>query len=189
MTQAAALRQTQQESLSRLNRVVVYMVIYPLVYLVLSLPLAAGRMSTARHAVASKAYFAVAGSLMALSGLVDVAVYTLTRRHLLLDTEVSTSDRYYLHTGSNLYNTHVSTTVAGPDSNKSRVKSRFRRGLQSINDTVLDDRGDSTEDIVRKGDMELGNMAHGVYQETTIEITHEAAEPEEALRRPNRFSR
>ncbi|RLL92975.1 hypothetical protein CFD26_101020 [Aspergillus turcosus] len=189
MTQAAALRQNQQESLSRLNRVVVYMVIYPLVYLVLSLPLAAGRMSTARHAVASKAYFAVAGSLMALSGLVDVAVYTLTRRHLLLDTEVSTSDRYYLHTGSNLYNTHVSTTVVGPDSKKSRVKSRFRRGLQSINDTVLDDRGDSTEDIVPKGDMELGNMAHKVYQETTIEITHEAAEPEEALRRPNRFSR
>ncbi|KAF7169011.1 hypothetical protein CNMCM5623_001864 [Aspergillus felis] len=60
-------------------------------------------------------------------------------------------------------------------SKKSRVKSRLRRDLQSINDTVLDDRGDSTEDIVSKGDMELGNMAHGVYQETTIEITHEAA--------------
>jgi hypothetical protein len=166
------------------------MVIYPLVYLLLSLPLAAGRMSTARHAVASKAYFAVAGSLMALSGLVDVAVYTLTRRHLLLDTEVSTSDRYYAHTGSNLYNsTHVSTTIAGPESKRSRVKSRFRHGLQSINETVLDDRDDSTEDIVPKNDMELGNMAHGVYQETTIEITHEAAEPQDALGKQNRFSR
>ncbi|PKX99061.1 protein gprD [Aspergillus novofumigatus IBT 16806] len=192
MKQAAALRQNHQESLNRLNRVVVYMVIYPLVYVLLSLPLAAGRMSTARHVVPSKEYFAAAGALMALSGLVDVIVYTLTRRHLLLDTEVSTSDRYYAHTGSNLYNTHVSTTVAGPESKKSRVKSRLRRGLQSINDTVLDDRGDSTEDIVpkgQKGDMELGNLAHGVYQETTIEITHEAAEPEEPLRKPNRFSR
>ncbi|GFF36288.1 hypothetical protein IFM51744_03076 [Aspergillus udagawae] len=190
MKQAAALRQNHKESLNRLNRVVVYMVIYPLVYVLLSLPLAAGRMSSARHVVPSKAYFAVAGALMALSGLVDVIVYTVTRRHLLMDTEVSTSDRYYAqHTGSNLYNTHVSTTVVGPDSKKSRVKSRLRRGLQGINDTVLDDRGDSTEDIVPKGDMELGNMAHGVYQETTIEITHEAAEPEQALRKPNRFSR
>ncbi|KAH1498862.1 hypothetical protein LV164_005099 [Aspergillus fumigatus] len=130
---------------------------------------------------------------MVLSGLVDVVVYTLTRRHLLLDTEVSTSDRYYAHTGSNLYNTHVSTTVAGPKSKKSRVKSRLRCGMQSINDTVLDDRGDSTEDIVPKGPkgdaMELGHMAHSVYQETTIEITHEAAEPEQALRKPNRLSR
>ncbi|KAF4258383.1 hypothetical protein CNMCM8812_006387 [Aspergillus fumigatus] len=193
MKQAAALRQNHQESLNRLNRVVVYMVIYPLVYVLLSLPLAEGRMSTARHVVPSKEYFAAAGALMALSGLVDVVVYTLTRRHLLLDTEVSTSDRYYAHTGSNLYNTHVSTTVAGPESKKSRVKSRLRRGMQSINDTVLDDRGDSTEDIVPKGPkgaaMELGHMAHGVYQETTIEITHEAAEPEQALRKPNRLSR
>ncbi|GIJ83305.1 hypothetical protein Asppvi_002124 [Aspergillus pseudoviridinutans] len=79
---------------------------------------------------------------------------------IILDTEVSTSDRDYAYTGSTLYNTHVSTTVAGPDSEKSRVKSRVRRDLQRINDRVLDDRGDSTEDIVPKGDVKLGNMAH-----------------------------
>ncbi|GIJ98466.1 hypothetical protein Aspvir_000583 [Aspergillus viridinutans] len=166
-----------------------YMVIYPLVYVLLSLPLAAGRMSSARGVVPSKAYFTTTSALMALSGLMDVVMYIVTRRHLLMDTDVSTSDRYYTYTSLNLYNTHVSTTVVGPENKKSRVKSRLRRGLQSINDTVLDDRGDSTDDIVPKGDMELGNMAHGVYQETTIEITHEAAEPEEALRKPNRFSR
>lgn len=54
MKQAAAFRQNHQESLNRLNRVVVYMVIYPLVYVLLSLPLAEGRMSTARHVVPSK---------------------------------------------------------------------------------------------------------------------------------------
>ena len=47
MAQAKMLRRGQQESLNRLNRVVVYMVIYPFVYLILSLPLAAGRMATA----------------------------------------------------------------------------------------------------------------------------------------------
>ncbi|GIK05009.1 hypothetical protein Aspvir_009108 [Aspergillus viridinutans] len=100
----------------------------------------------------------------------------------ILDTEVSTSGRYHARLDSVQH-------ARQHHSKKSRVKSRLRRDLQSINDTVLDDRGDSTEDIVSKGEMELGNMAHGVYQETTIEITHEAAEPEEALRKPNRFSR
>ncbi|KAB8235470.1 protein gprD [Aspergillus alliaceus] len=171
MNQAAMLRQGHQESLKRLNRVVIYMVIYPLVYLVLSLPLAAGRMSTARHIVPSREYFAVAGSLMALSGLVDVTVYTLTRRHLLLDTEVSTSDKMYAYSNSNAYQTHI--TTATRETKKMRVGSRLRRGLH---DTLND--GDSTEDL-RKGDMEMADLGHGVYQETTIEISHEPADPNE----------
>ncbi|KAL4893139.1 G protein-coupled glucose receptor regulating Gpa2-domain-containing protein [Aspergillus ambiguus] len=175
MKEASMLRHGPQENLKRLNRVVIYMVIYPLVYLVLSLPLAAGRMSTARHVIPSRTYFAVAGCLMALSGMVDVIVYTLTRRHLLLDTEISTSDKMYNISGSQAYQTHISTT--GRDRKKSR--GRFRRGLQSINETVDDDRGDSTEDIVRKGDWEMNDMRNAVYQETTIEISHEPADPDE----------
>jgi hypothetical protein len=49
----------------------------------------------------------------------------------------------------------------------------FRRGLQTLNDTVTDGRDDSTEEIVRKDDLEMKNIGRGVYQETTIEITHE----------------
>ncbi|KAE8362002.1 G protein-coupled glucose receptor regulating Gpa2-domain-containing protein [Aspergillus caelatus] len=175
MNQAAMLRQGHQESLKRLNRVVIYMVIYPIVYLVLSLPLAAGRMSTARHIVQSRGYFAVAGSLMALSGLVDVVVYTLTRRHLLLDTEISTSDKMYAYYNSNAYQTHITTTTR--ENKKTRVGSRLRRGLQTINDTIND--GDSTEDLRKDGDMEMADLGHGVYQETTIEISHEPADPDE----------
>ncbi|RAH40214.1 protein gprD [Aspergillus brunneoviolaceus CBS 621.78] len=188
MQEAASLRQNHQENLKRLNRVVVYMVIYPLVYLVLSLPLAAGRMSTARHIIPSRAYFAVAGTLMALSGLVDVAVYTLTRRHLLLETELSASDRMYAYTESAAYQTHITTGHGHSETKKPRMKTRFRRGgLQSINDTVDDNRDSSTEDIVRKTDMELADLGHGVYQETTIEISHEPAEPED-FQKMNRHS-
>ncbi|GKZ17671.1 hypothetical protein AbraIFM66951_009653 [Aspergillus brasiliensis] len=178
MKQSATLRQNHQENLKRLNRVVIYMVIYPLVYLLLSLPLAAGRMSTARKVIPSRQYFAVAGSLMALSGFVDVLVYTLTRRHLLLETELSTTDRMYNYTESNAYQTHITTNR---DGKKPRMGSRFRRGMgmQSINDTVNDNRDSSTEDIVRKTDMELAELGHGVYQETTIEISHEPADPED----------
>ncbi|THC92906.1 hypothetical protein EYZ11_007630 [Aspergillus tanneri] len=179
MSQAAMLRQKNKENLKRLNRVVIYMVIYPLVYLILSLPLAAGRMSTARHVIPSREYFSVAGSLMALSGIVDVLVYTLTRRHLLLETELGSSDKIYAYTSSNAYQTHI--TTARREGKKFRMGSRIRRGLQSVNDTV-DDRGNSTDDIVRKGDMELINMGQGVYQETTIEISHEPADPEEFRR-------
>ncbi|KAL2838580.1 G protein-coupled glucose receptor regulating Gpa2-domain-containing protein [Aspergillus pseudodeflectus] len=188
MLQAAELRQNHShtDNLHRLNRVVIYMVIYPLAYLLLSLPLAAGRMSSARHVIPSKAYFAVAGSLMALSGLVDAAVYTLTRRQLLVDTELSHSGGrgtypYAAYSGSHAYQTHISTTGAmgtGERDGKGKGKrgrkpSLFRRGLQTLNDTVTDGRDDSTEEIVRKDDLEMKNIGRGVYQETTIEITHE----------------
>ncbi|KAL5334008.1 G protein-coupled glucose receptor regulating Gpa2-domain-containing protein [Aspergillus crustosus] len=177
MRQAGKLRHNRQDKLARLNRVVVYMVIYPIAYLLLSLPLAAGRMSSARHVVPSKVFFAVAGSLMALSGLVDAVVYTLTRRQLLVDMELSASNgQYALYGVSNTYQTHV--TTPGQAEKRRGVGSRLRRGLQTLNDTVNDERDDSTEDIVRKDDMKMDNIAYGVYQETTFEITHEVAEPE-----------
>lgn len=184
MKQASVLRQQHQDNLKRLNRVVVYMVIYPFAYVVLSLPLAAGRMATARHVAPSKTYFAVAGSLMALSGFVDVAVYTLTRRHLLIETDASANDNAYIYTDTKGFQTHISTT--GGKEKKFRVGNKMRRGLQTVesaNGTVNDDRDDSTEDIMRKGDMEMGNLAHGgVYQETTIEISSEPVEPADQLK-------
>ncbi|EYE97742.1 protein gprD [Aspergillus ruber CBS 135680] len=184
MKQASMLRQQHQDNLKRLNRVVVYMVIYPFVYVVLSLPLAAGRMATARHVAPSKTYFAVAGSLMALSGFMDVAVYTLTRRHLLIETDESANDNAYVYTDPKGFQTHISTT--GGKEKKFRVGNKMRRGLQTVesaNDTVNDDRDDSTEDIMRKGDMEMNNLAHGgVYQETTIEISSEPVEPADQLK-------
>ncbi|PTU17956.1 hypothetical protein P175DRAFT_0496112 [Aspergillus ochraceoroseus IBT 24754] len=184
-SESAKLRQHHQDQLKRLNRVVIYMVIYPFMYLMLSLPLAAGRMSSSRHVVPSKIYFAVAGSLMALSGLGDTIVYTLTRRQLLLDTEISSSDKVYgAYSGSHFHQTHISTVRR--DSTRIRMGSRIRRGLQSVNATFNDDRDGSTEDIVRKGDMELGDIGHGVYQETTIEITHELADSGEMHGHSNR---
>ena len=173
MKQATMLRRGQQDSLHRLNRVVIYMVIYPFVYLVLSLPLAAGRMATARGASPSETYFGIAGCLMAFSGTMDVAVYTLTRRHLLLDTEHSTTDHSYGNTDSQ-WQTNITTNV-GSRSRKafrigSRLNSKMRRSAHDKDHTSPFE--DSTEDIVGKNDMEMSNF-HGVYQETTIEISHE----------------
>lgn len=191
MVQAKMLRRGQQESLHRLNRVVVYMVIYPFVYLILSLPLAAGRMATAQGDSPSKTYFGVAGCLIALSGLMDVIVYTLTRRHLLTDTEHSTTDRNYDNTDSQ-WHTNI-TTNAGTRSRKggfrmgSRFGSKWRRSQPTIDKESRHGPFDaSTEDIVPKSDLEMSNF--GVYQETTIEISHEPAASAESVEQGARRS-
>ena len=184
MKQSKMLRRGQQESLQRLNRVVIYMVIYPFVYLVLSLPLAAGRMATMQGNTPSKTYFGVAGCLMALSGSMDVAVYTLTRRHLLIDTEHSTTDYTYDNNTNSQWQTQI-TTNAGSRSRKtfrkgsSRLGSKFRRKNLGDKDTRRSAFEGSTEEIVEKHDMEMSNLG-GVHQETTIEISHEPASAIEA---------
>ncbi|GLI75750.1 hypothetical protein PoHVEF18_004013 [Penicillium ochrochloron] len=188
MQQAKILRRGQQESLRRLNRVVIYMVIYPVVYVLLSLPLAAGRMATAQGNSPSKNYFAVAGSLMALSGLMDVIVYTVTRRHLITDTEHSTTDRNYENTDSQ-WQTNI-TTAGGEGSRPrkggfrmgSRLSSKFRKSMPTVVDkeTRNSPFEDSTDDIVPKDHVEM-NTFGGVYQETTIEISHEPATPADTM--------
>ncbi|KAJ5925027.1 hypothetical protein N7454_007666 [Penicillium verhagenii] len=190
MAQAKMLRRGQQESLQRLNRVVVYMVIYPLVYLVMSLPLAAGRMASARGDAPSKTYFGVAGCLMAMSGAMDVAVYTLTRRHLLIDTEHSATDPNYDNTDSQ-WQTNI-TTNAGRSRKAfkmgSKLGSKFRRSTVPDKESSTSPfEGGSTDDIVAKNDMELSNFG-GVYQETTIEISHEPVSDIEAEERSARHS-
>ena len=62
------------------------MVIYPVAYIVLSLPIAAGRMAMARGITPSPAYFCAAAAIITSSGVVDVTIYTLTRRKLIMDT-------------------------------------------------------------------------------------------------------
>lgn len=175
MQQAKDLRRGQQESLQRLNRVVIYMVVYPLVYLVLSLPLAAGRMATARGYPPSKTYFGVAGCLMAMSGFFDVTVYTLTRRHLLLDTEHSTTDRNYDGTDSQ-WQTNISTAGGSKPrkfrSRGARLGSRFQKSGNHVDVKANSPFEGSTDDIVNKNDMKMSNFG-GVHQETTIEISHE----------------
>ncbi|KAJ5907368.1 hypothetical protein N7495_000050 [Penicillium taxi] len=179
MIKAKMLRQGQQENLRRLNRVVIYMVIYPLVYLVLSLPLAAGRMASAGGDSPSKTYFGIAGCLMAFSGIMDVAVYTLTRRHLLTDTERSTTDHSYENNTDSQWQTQITTTANGIRSSrrprrKGFFSSRTRRNIAE-EDGEISPFEASTDDIVAKSDMEMTDL-HGVYQETTIEISHEPAE-------------
>lgn len=164
---SSILGNSQLESLKRLRRVVGYMTIYPIVYIVLSLPLAAGRMATANGDNPSITFFCCAGAIITSSGLVDVILYTLTRRNLIIDSEPS-HDRSYNKFASSKGrrgDTHLTTITADP---------KTRR--QGLHDEDLD-RDGSTDNIVQPG-VEMGPIGK-VYQETTIEITTEPAYPGE----------
>lgn len=61
IAQSAILGNTQQESLTRLHRAIGYMTIYPVVYVILSLPISAGRMAMESGHSPSLAFFCATG--------------------------------------------------------------------------------------------------------------------------------
>ncbi|KAL4979619.1 G protein-coupled glucose receptor regulating Gpa2-domain-containing protein [Aspergillus desertorum] len=169
--QSAILGSTHIESLKRLRRVVGYMVIYPIAYIILSLPLAAGRMATARGDTPSVVYFCVAGALITSSGLVDVLLYTLTRKNLIIESEPSLDKSYQkFSSGKNRLNTTTDPKNIRTDISALRT---YKGG-----DDEERTRDGSTDDIVKNngGDVELTQIGK-VYQHTTIEITSEPAYP------------
>ncbi|EED18755.1 conserved hypothetical protein [Talaromyces stipitatus ATCC 10500] len=194
MANSSILAGSQMESLKRLRRVVSYMVIYPLAYVVLSLPLAAGRMSTAQGKTPSLAYFCVAGAMITSSGFVDVLLYTLTRRNLIIYSDAS-EHREYNNMGSHSQSksskglsrlmpskgnglTTITTTITSHVDNSG--EGAFRRGRGNpdhetiySSDSHDGDNNTSTDNIVQK-DVELAELGK-VYQKTTIEVTSEPA--------------
>ncbi|KAJ5901259.1 hypothetical protein N7504_007252 [Penicillium tannophilum] len=158
ISQSKILGSSYTESLKRLNRVVSYMVLYPIVYIALTLPLSAGRMASVSGKSPSVTYFCVAGALMTLSGACDVAQYTLTRKSIVLDAETRSKDvsRDKTKLGyGNIYSQN--TEDKGPFTTVCAAQG-----------------GSSTEAIVNQEEVELTTVDH-VFQHTTITVTHEPA--------------
>lgn len=76
------------ETIKVVYRITSLMTLYPLVYVVLTLPLSAGRMWSMAHngQPYSDRYACFAGAMIASCGWADSLLYTLTRRRLLSDT-------------------------------------------------------------------------------------------------------
>ncbi|KAI2702134.1 hypothetical protein DTO012A7_915 [Penicillium roqueforti] len=172
---SAILDNSQLESLKRLRRVVGYMTIYPIIYLVLSLPIAASRMATSHGDTPNIVFFCCSGAIITSSGLVDVILYTLTRRNLIIDSEPSEDRSYHNYNGSKgkRGGNNLTTVTADPK--------------HTVGGTYIDeiDRNGSTDNIVsptahgyHARDQEMMPIGQ-VYQETTIVITHEPAYPTE----------
>ncbi|KAJ5612952.1 hypothetical protein N7510_006146 [Penicillium lagena] len=167
IAQSSILGNSQLESLKRLRRVVGYMTIYPVVYIVLSLPLAAGRMATQNGQTPSVTFFCCAGAIITSSGLADVTLYTLTRRNLIGESEPSEDRSYnkFDNTKGRKGETHLTTITADQ-----RMNRKFGIGDDDLG------RDGSTDNIVQP--MEMDDFGK-VYQETTIQITHEPASSSE----------
>ncbi|PWY69502.1 integral membrane protein [Aspergillus heteromorphus CBS 117.55] len=173
--QSAILGPSHTESLKRLRRVIGYMVIYPIAYIVLSLPLAAGRMATAQGDSPNVAYFCVAGAMITSSGLVDALLYTLTRRNLILESEPSNDRSYNRFASSKNRKTDLLTTItADPKANRADISALRKGPRKDADDLEHTVRDGSTDNIVQNSGMELAPLGK-VYQHTTIEITHEPA--------------
>jgi hypothetical protein len=65
------------------SRAARYMIIYPFVYVICTLPLAAGRMAAMTGRSIPYAYYCVAGSMITSCGWLDVILYAVTRRVLI----------------------------------------------------------------------------------------------------------
>ena len=74
---------------SKLTRATKFMVMYPFVYVVLTLPIAVGRMVAMTGTEPPDLFFVVAGCLLTSCGWIDALLYTLTRR-VLVSGDLST---------------------------------------------------------------------------------------------------
>ncbi|KAH8698340.1 G protein-coupled glucose receptor regulating Gpa2-domain-containing protein, partial [Talaromyces proteolyticus] len=159
------------QSQKRLIRIVNMMVMYPIAYVVLSLPLAVGRMSTAQGHTPSVRYFCVAGSMITCSGLCDVVMYTFTRRALAVEPENRTnrSDNLNPFHHQDYRSNHIATVVA--------------MTARKDNDGISIDHHESCESIIGLKDARESTDAiklSDLYQKTTIEVTSEPAYPSAA---------
>lgn len=85
-----------------ITRVAALMLLYPLIYIVLTLPLSAGRMWSMAHNgnSYSNGYAVFAGCMLTSCGFVDVLLYSLTRRRLLQATGLVAGQQYSLPSAS-----------------------------------------------------------------------------------------
>ena len=66
--------------------------IYPVIYVVCTAPLALGRIATMAGATVPLGYFCAAGALITSNGWLDVLLWSLTRRVLLFESDIDAED-------------------------------------------------------------------------------------------------
>ncbi|KAF2643325.1 hypothetical protein P280DRAFT_249801 [Massarina eburnea CBS 473.64] len=127
------LRSIINNDSSKLARATKFMVMYPAVYVVLTLPIAIGRMVSMGGVNMPDVFFCIAGSFLTSCGWIDALLYTLTRRVFVGGGEVS----------GHHYNRTLVTTTA---TNAARPGDTY--GMQSMNKDPIPPTGARTVTIV-----------------------------------------
>ncbi|KAJ9490936.1 hypothetical protein VN97_g2314 [Penicillium thymicola] len=147
------------DSLRRLKRVNSYMVLYPVVYITLTLPLAVGRMASTSGHTPSATYFCVAGSMMALSGLCDTILYTLTRKNSILCPEKRPREA------------KRSTQLPWAEGRRSRIIKRLCPTLSNWG------RLSSVSTTTHRSDLTNGSIPNREVERAAVDQTHQEIAP------------
>ncbi|KAF2110210.1 G protein-coupled glucose receptor regulating Gpa2-domain-containing protein [Lophiotrema nucula] len=187
------IRSILHNDTTKLSRATKFMVMYPAVYVVLTLPIAVGRMVAMTGGKLPDVFFCVAGTLLTSCGWVDALLYALTRR-VLVSNELSTHHTYSNHIttlGTNAarpgddvglasmskeVGTARTVTIVGGSNRKSRLV-EHRRGRsyngreKSLSGRDISPTG-SQDSIMKPGPNHIG-----IVTETNIQV--ETARPED----------
>ncbi|KAK5414624.1 hypothetical protein LTR06_004438 [Exophiala xenobiotica] len=149
-----------------LKRAAKYMIIYPAVYVICTLPLAGARMASMRGMAVPYWWFCLAGSAITSCGWLDVLLYAMTRRVLIFNHDPPPPDDIGLdtigwkHSGEGFWGT--TTTITGPVGPHNVRRRDKRRGLGRITPKLRHKHSDEDH---------LANHPEGVIAtKTTIEI-------------------
>jgi hypothetical protein len=126
------------------------MILYPLIYTICTIPLAAGRIASLAGAEVTLGYFCVAGSMIACNGWLDVLLYASTRADIVF-SEFPPSEDTGLETFAFMGKGHMlgTTTViqAGGPESRGRLSSTGRHSGPGPSD--------STDNLYRMGDISV----------------------------------
>ncbi|KAI5284367.1 hypothetical protein KEM54_001389 [Ascosphaera aggregata] len=151
------------------------MVIYPIAYIALSLPLAAARMADARDQEWSSTYHGIAGCFMACSGWVDVLLYALTRKSLVLASHESAKGESSAYNRRSTMKKHPWSMIHDNHNTTSINTNSKMMHAKSVSTLSADfDERHGRHAAHKHKDYELGRLGDVVTQ-TTIEIRSEPA--------------
>ncbi|OAX79837.1 hypothetical protein ACJ72_05843 [Emergomyces africanus] len=130
----------------KFNRVLKIMIIYPVAYVLISLPIAAGRMSMMSGHNPATAYIYASGSLLICSGWVDSILYFLTRRRVMeanIPTEVGSESSQKCDISYHTSPTAGGGVIRGTDSRQKPSPAlinhaRTIQAASSSNDDIVD---------------------------------------------------
>ena len=141
------------EATKSINRATRYMILYPVVFVIATLPLAVGRMCSAASTSLPNQYFIGAGALLASCGWLDAVLYTVTRRVLLKNGQGGSSGSSYPYVTSGLgqRTTWISSGTA-PDRYSSTPGAFGHHGAGMSNMTLETEGKSATVPTIREED-------------------------------------
>jgi heme/copper-type cytochrome/quinol oxidase subunit 2 len=160
------------EQARRVKEISLLMVVYPIVYVICTIPLASSRMSAMGKHPPSYARLCLAACMITSNGWLDVLLYTLTRRIMVFSDDPPADDNgidNFVAFWSEKPRRFGGTWAISGGDTEHPARSRRDRGFGSLS---LSQGNDSENDLVGAGSRDIKLI-------TTTQVLSEPAEPED----------